>query len=304
MKILALVLLLSALSSLIHMKVVEHFHNSKCSEFFIKTPPKNHIIITPTVLKGYQYKRICQHWKNRYRYATLYDTNNMIPVYSAYTFIGDITTVRNEEWKNEPQLENLSYNEDMKEITDAEMDEYYNQAVNRDYIESNRINDIKYTRGHVFPRGYAADQDQADSTFTFTNVAPQTNHSNGEWAKQVEMPMKKEILRVCRPNNNNPTYIVTGVVPGNSRISIKRKYKNKVKGKGVNIPTYYWTAYCCLNNNVRISKGFLSQQNQPDGRTYELSKMSVDRLNVQLTRLYGGSSQAQPFKVFGDLCLN
>ncbi|KAI5108650.1 endonuclease domain-containing 1 protein-like [Silurus meridionalis] len=297
MKLFVLVLLISAFSSLSLAKVVQDFAKSDCSEYFIKTPKGE--VITPTVFTENNYKQICQHFGKRYRYATLYDTNNRISVYSAYTFIGDITTVRNEEWKNEPQLENSSYNEDMTEITVAEMDKYSHQAVNRDYAESqkNTIPPIEYTRGHLFPNQFAADQFQADSTFAFTNVAPQTQHSNGEWAKQVETPMRREILRECRPSNNNPTYVVTGVVPGNSWISIKRK--EKVIDKGVNIPTYYWTAFCCLHNDVRISKGFLSLQNQPDGRTYELSEMSVNILNGRLSKLYN-----KIFKVFGDLCLN
>ncbi|KAI5091163.1 endonuclease domain-containing 1 protein-like [Silurus meridionalis] len=304
MKLLALVLLISAFSSLTLMEVVNDFSSRKCSEFFIKN--QNHII-TPTVLEGEQYERICQRWKNVYRFATLYDTNNRIPVYSAYKYYGIDPPGRKKNktvsWKNEPQLENPSDTADMKKIEGDEIDVYYNQAVNRDYLESNRINDIKYTRGHVFPRGYAADEDQADSTFTFTNVAPQTNYSNSEWERQVETPMKDEIKNRCTPNNNNPTYIVTGVVPGNKWIPIKRKDNNKVKGEGVNIPTYYWTAYCCVHNNVRISKGFLSQQNQPDGRTHEFTEMRVNILNGRLTELYKKSLLKKTFKVFGDLCL-
>ncbi|KAF7711054.1 endonuclease domain-containing 1 protein-like [Silurus meridionalis] len=301
MKLLALVLLISDFSSLTLMEVVNDFSKSKCSEFFIKN--QNHII-TPTVFKGNQYKRICQRWENEYRFATLYDTKNRIPIYSAYKYTGINAPPRKYvTWKNEPQLENPSDTANMKEIKGDEIDVYYNQAVNRDYAESNTINDIKYTRGHVFPRQYAADEDQADSTFTFTNVAPQTQHSNQKWAEQVETPMKDEIQSVCQPNNNNPTYIVTGVVPGNKWIPIKRKDNNKVKGEGVNIPSYYWTAYCCVHKNERISKGFLSLQNQPDDRTYELSEMSVNILNGRLTELYEGSLLKNFFNVFGDLCL-
>ncbi|KAI5087054.1 hypothetical protein C0J45_24408, partial [Silurus meridionalis] len=100
------------------------------------------------------------------------------------------------------ELENPSYTADMKEITVDEMDEYSNQAVNRDYAESqtHTIPPVEYTRGHVFPNQYAADQDQAESTFTFTNVAPQTQHSNGEWAKEVEKKMKNDIKTKCKPN--------------------------------------------------------------------------------------------------------
>ncbi|XP_053088039.1 endonuclease domain-containing 1 protein-like [Pangasianodon hypophthalmus] len=308
MKFLTLVLLLFSFSSLALTEVVKDFDRSKCSEFFIPSPNKK-TAITPTIFKGYQFKQICQHWNNRYRFATLYDTERRIPVYSAYTFSGHreivnlslSESIRNEEWKNEPQLENSRNGPDMKKISDAEMDECFHQAVDRDYKESSKYTNIAYTRGHVFPRQYAADEDQADSTFTFTNVAPQTQHSNGKWAEQVETPMMREIETKCRPNRSKPAYIVTGVVPGNKWIAITKKGKNKPKifDQGVNIPSYYWTAFCCnINKNERFSKAYLARQNEPNDKTYELSEMSVNMLNAHLTRLY-----KQDFSVFGGLCL-
>ncbi|KAF7711056.1 hypothetical protein HF521_000067, partial [Silurus meridionalis] len=289
MKLLPLVLLLS-IAPLTLTEVVKDFGRSKCSKFFFRGSNKKSII-TPTAFKGNQYKQICQHWNKVYRFATLYDTQRRIPVYSAYILTVQKEKMnlslpennRKEEWKNEPQLESSRYIPDMTLITVAEMDEYYNQAVNRDYAESqkNTIPPINYTRGHVFPRGFAADQFQADSTFTFTNVAPQTQQSNEEWERQVETPMKNTIKNTCSPNNNNPTYIVTGVVPGNKWIPIKRKIYNDYKtiDNGVNIPSYYWTAFCCVHNNVRISNSYISQQNQHDGRTHKFSEMSVNNLN-------------------------
>ncbi|KAF5882867.1 endonuclease domain-containing 1 protein-like, partial [Clarias magur] len=110
MNLVTLVLLLSALFSLTLMEVVNNFDKSKCAEFFIRSPNKK-TIITPTVFKGYQYKMICQRWKNKYQFATLFDTERRIPVYSAYKFFGQKETmnlslsenIRTEEWKNEPQ---------------------------------------------------------------------------------------------------------------------------------------------------------------------------------------------------------
>ncbi|XP_060774059.1 endonuclease domain-containing 1 protein-like [Neoarius graeffei] len=298
MKLLALVLLLATFSSPILTEVVEAFNKNTCSDSFIHIKKD---IITPTIFKGYQYKKICQRWANAYRFATLYDTQQRIPVYSAYRFTGQQDTIRNEEWKNEPELENIKSPE-MTVISPAEMDKFFHQAVNRDYAESQRTTGTEYTRGHVFPRQYATNQDQADSTFAFTNVAPQTQHSNGEWAERVETPMMRVINQQCRPDNNNPTYIVTGVVPGNKWIPITREVKEKRETiqNGVNIPSYYWTAFCCHNHqNERISMAYLTLQNEPNERTFEFSQMSVNRLNIQLTRLY-----KQEFSVFGTLCLN
>ncbi|XP_053355441.1 endonuclease domain-containing 1 protein-like [Clarias gariepinus] len=299
MKLLALVLLLSAFPSLTLMKVVQDFAKATCTRVFIKSP-NVHTVITPTVFEGEQYKHICQCWNNKCTFATLYNTQLRIPVYSAYTLSGkdDQKPNRNEEWKNEPQLENIN-RPNMEQIPINKMDEFFHQAVNRDYeeSESNTEPKTKYTRGHVFPNQYAADDDQAESTFTFTNVAPQTAHSNNRWAEQVETPMKKEIPNVCNKSDTS-TFIVTGVVPGKNWISIKRK--GKTIEKGVNIPSYYWTAFCCyISKNETRSKAYLSLQNQPNIMTYEFSRMSVDRLNIHLTRLYN-----QSFSVFSQLCLN
>ncbi|XP_047670084.1 endonuclease domain-containing 1 protein-like [Tachysurus fulvidraco] len=294
MKLLALVLLLSTFSSLTLTKVVINFQKS-CPMFFIRSPNGKQII-TPTVFKGSQYKQICQFLNNKYTFATLYDTNNRIPVYSAYTFLGGNPPIQSEVWKNEPQLENIRNDPEMRKIANDEMNGFLNQAVDRDFIE----NDIYYSRGHVFPNQYAADQNQADSTFTFTNIAPQTQHSNDEWATEVETPMRAEIQRVCRQNNKIEAFIVSGVVPGNKWIPIRRK--DKIIDKGVNIPIFYWTAFCCYTNrDTKISRAYLVRQNEPNPKSYEITRLSVDILNRRLRSLYNLNNQ--DFKVFGDLCL-
>ncbi|KAF5891789.1 endonuclease domain-containing 1 protein-like, partial [Clarias magur] len=102
MKLVALVLLLSAFSSLILMEVVKDF-KSKCSDFFMPNPENQNDVIIPTVIMNNTYKMICQRWKNRYRFATLYDTVRRIPVYSAYTFFHKVNTTRSKVWRTEPQ---------------------------------------------------------------------------------------------------------------------------------------------------------------------------------------------------------
>ncbi|XP_053540150.1 endonuclease domain-containing 1 protein isoform X2 [Ictalurus punctatus] len=189
MKLLALVLLLSTFSSLTLTEVVNF--KQFCPSFFIRNPGKIGDIIIPTIFRGHQYKTICQRWKNTYRFATVYDTVRRIPVYSAYTFLEQGNTSRSEEWKIEPQLEDINEYKNKKEMMDSPRDlktvgNIINQAVDLDYGKS------VYTRGHVFPHSYAANQDQANSTFTLTNIAPQTQNSNGAWEQQVEEPMRTE----------------------------------------------------------------------------------------------------------------
>lgn len=187
----------------------------------------------------------------------------------------------------------------MELIPKDKMDEFFHQAVSRDYEQSKKNTNSEYTRGHVFPLQYAGNQEQGDSTFTFTNIAPQTQHSNKKWDENVETPMMREIIKKCKPTFTNPTYIVTGVVPGNKWIPITRKEGNKAKifDQGINIPSFFWTAFSCPDTKTKhIFQAYLVRQNEANEKTYEFNNMSVNMLNAHLTRLY-----KQDFSVFGGL---
>ncbi|KAK2857393.1 hypothetical protein Q7C36_005312 [Tachysurus vachellii] len=278
MKLLALVLLLSSFSSLTLMEVVKSFKDV-CSDFFIK---KENDIIIPTIFAGDRYKMICQRWKNNYRFATVYDTVRRIPVYSAYTFSGIEQKTRSNEWKIEPQLEDITE----MIVFPSEAGKIFNQAVNSDYSGTG------FTRGHVFPYQFAADQDQADSTFTLTNVAPQTKDSNQKWAKQVEAPIRKAIKQGCTLDQNHRVYFVTGVVPGNNWIPIKRD--GKEYQKGINIPSHFWSAYCCTNNKGQL----VARANIAELENFKVKYSKIQHLNTELTNLYNS-----PFSVFPGLDL-
>lgn len=160
------------------------------------------------------------------------------------------------------------------------------QAVDLDYGGS------WFDRGHVFPFSFAADQDQADSTCTLTNIAPQTRNSNGEWEKQVETPMKDLIEAKCRLDDKHQAYIVTGVVPGNKGINITRG--NKTIVNGIIVPSHFWSAFCCTDKadiKTLIGKAYIAEQ-----ENFNLRKPSIDKLNERLTELY-----VREFKVFPGL---
>ncbi|XP_047669358.1 endonuclease domain-containing 1 protein-like isoform X4 [Tachysurus fulvidraco] len=278
MKILALVLLLSSFSSLTLMEVVKSFKDV-CSDFFIH---KENDIIIPTIFPGDQYKNICQRWKNKYRFATVYDTVRRIPVYSAYTFSGKEQKSRSNEWKIEPQLEDITE----MNVSPIEAGKIYNQAVDSDYAN------IKFTRGHLFPYQFTANQDQADSTFTLTNAAPQALDSNQKWAKQVETPIRKEIKQGCQVDQNHLVYIVTGVVPGKNWIPITRD--GKEYNEGVNIPSHFWSAYCCTSNKGQlVARAFIAEQ-----ENFKVKHSKIQDLNTELTDLYKSA-----FSVFPGLDL-
>lgn len=81
---------------------------SDCAEFLLdETPP--HV---PGILEGgrilnpERYKPICQTLNNKRHFVTLYDTENKIPVFSAYKYKGDDGGKRpgRPRWNIEPQV--------------------------------------------------------------------------------------------------------------------------------------------------------------------------------------------------------
>uniref|UniRef100_A0A3B1KJW7 Uncharacterized protein n=1 Tax=Astyanax mexicanus TaxID=7994 RepID=A0A3B1KJW7_ASTMX len=210
---------------------------------------------------------------NLHEYATLYDTANKIPVYSAYRFDGLMNCRRNESWFIEPQLENRMASPRME--SENRSINYQNQAVNADYENSG------FHRGHLAPVYHARTQSCSDATFTLTNAAPQNSRFNqGQW-RVTEKKVATILTQIC---SGNSAYIVTGVVPDN----------NRHIGNRVSIPSHFWTAYCCLNNNRRVisSSGFLGENTND-----RVQEIPVRVLDENLTALYH-----QKFQVFGGHC--
>lgn len=85
-------------------EVVDSFNT--CSQFFFnKQPPVIPGILKNSVSKNNRYKLICQKYNNAYRFATLYDTTNRIPVFSAYKYTEKGYFKRpNKEWMTESEV--------------------------------------------------------------------------------------------------------------------------------------------------------------------------------------------------------
>lgn len=154
-----------------------------------------------------------------------------------------------------------------------------NQAVDDDY--KNQDSNVKYTRGHVYPHCMNCEQDQAESTFTLTNAAPQTDKDNNQWSKEVEEKQKREIDADC---DSKKAHVVTGVIPGTNFIK-----------KRVNIPSHYWSAFSCKkkNENACMAQGYLLEMTG-DGTSKAVQYQSIDALNEVLKNLY----RLDLFKVF------
>nr|XP_023657410.1 endonuclease domain-containing 1 protein-like [Paramormyrops kingsleyae] len=206
----------------------------ECEQFFLdKTPPEiSGILVGGNVQDQNRYKVICQFFSDKYRFATLYDTSNRIPVFSAYKFTGkkEPTTKINRNYI-EPQLEELQ-----KEMTGYLKTRCEKQATSHDYDKSTSEN---LTKGHLFPKQHSSDIETENSTMTLTNMVPQNKDFNsGPWS-QMEMNVFNLMNTHCSNTNGNiEAYVVTGTVPG-----------NQVLASRVNIPKLMWTAFCCKTNN-------------------------------------------------------
>ncbi|XP_029610670.1 endonuclease domain-containing 1 protein isoform X2 [Salmo trutta] len=228
-------------------RVVEKFSDvPQCKNFFLNgtTPNLPGILVGGTVQDQKRYKLICQLFNNIYRFATLYDTTNRIPVFSAYTFTGPPTDPRpNPTWMIEPQLNGVNNSPEMKNMGEH----YQHQAGNYDYSNSIPIKGVN--KGHLFPCSHAHDLDTQKSTFTLTNIVPQVvSFNNGRW-KEMEENVREKLMTDCFSNNRKiKAYVVTGAVPSKNK-TLNNTLKNALNNR-VNIPDLMWTAYCCYNNTL------------------------------------------------------
>ncbi|XP_023992130.1 endonuclease domain-containing 1 protein isoform X2 [Salvelinus sp. IW2-2015] len=246
----------------------------QCNKFFLNgsTPNLPGILYDGTVQNQGQnqnrYKPICQKYKNFYMFATLYDTTNRIPVFSAYTFTGYTSGRPIDRWMIEPQLDNNNH--------EMQVDHPY-QAGNSDYINSIPSKDV--TRGHLFPNSHAHDLDTQKSTFTLTNIVPQVvSFNDGSW-KEMERNVREKLMTDCFSNNRNiEAYVVTGAVPNNNN-------NNNKLNKRVNIQ---WTTFCCEYRQLVAGGGEKEDQKKT------LSSKTLAELFDKLNQGYDDGVQLLP----------
>lgn len=277
MKLVSLAILIISVNSVAVGEVVQSFTQT-CPQFF--SVPSG-VLTPPTTFTKPQYRQICQKQANQnvYEFATYYDSTNRIPVYSAYVYVGQQPCKRKNVWYFEPQLDDQNKGPAMGPESQVKPPlRGQNQALGSDYDKSG------YDRGHLYPVFHTNSQSCADSTFTLTNAAPQhPSFNRGEW-KKMENNLVKLLNQNCLPNK---AYVVTGVVP-----SQPAKF---VPSGRVTIPTHFWNAYCCLDNNLQpiLSGGYLSPNNKNKGQSFN----TVSALEQQLAVIY-----QTVFNVFGGKC--
>ncbi|NWW78137.1 ENDD1 protein, partial [Climacteris rufus] len=245
-----------------HSEVVTSFETS-CPQFFYQnTPPNN-------TLQPQNSALICQHYNNQSRFATVYDRNRRIPVYSAYIYQPGPGT-RYPSWFVEPQLINTTYPKDME--TETCIKKQYNitsQQIGQSQAINNDFNNVTgFDRGHLNPCSHNSGNNSIWATFTLTNVVAQNRTLNrGTW-RTYEIQTMAQNTQGC-----NITYVIAGAVPGNRYISNRR----------VNVPSHIWSAACCQINNTRKTWAALAQNDRN-----HVQKLTLKELEGNLTQLYGG----------------
>ncbi|XP_014050690.1 endonuclease domain-containing 1 protein [Salmo salar] len=273
-------------------EVAPNFDNCKDS-FFKKTPVSGLNIALPTpiepdtqglenpekCLSAYSAASpayICQRNGNHYYFATLYDRGRRIPLYSAYEM--DIKGVPGREGSivyYEPQLvhPDLTIQQMDKKGSLSEIKKYnqnngcserspqYRQNYKLGWSQALDDNFGSYDRGHLNPAGHHK-EDASKVTMTHTNVAPQDRRmNNGPW-NRYETRLKDVLSAGC-----SKMYVVTGVVPSSMWVDQNQR---------VNVPSHYWNAYCCTDNNDKpLKSGGALGPNTAQGVVTEYTSVTV-----------------------------
>ncbi|XP_057184518.1 endonuclease domain-containing 1 protein-like [Triplophysa rosa] len=233
---------------------------TECGDFFFQAQsPVLPGILENSVTQDNRYKIICQKYKNKIRFATLYDTTNRIPVFSAYKYTGTDESVRPEIpriWMTELQLEQHS---------DAEMHyPFLYQARNEDYWIKDKGTKNECTHGTLFSMKHIADLETAESTFTLTNTVPEIVGFR-ERTLTLANAFKDFMHHNCLDNNNKiAAYVLTGAIPSKATWN-----------KRVNIPSFMWTVFCCYNSstNSMISQTYRDENKKDSNNTVTIKDL-------------------------------
>lgn len=165
-----------------------------------------------------------------------------------------------------------------------------NQAIDRDYWNQ-EIPD-KLERGHLFPNGHAADEINAESTYTLTNTVPQKKSFNGGSWRVMEQNVRDFMHSNCRDKNNADkilAYVLTGAVPG-----------NRLLNERVNIPSHMWTVFCCFNTKTKAweSKAYWAENKGENIPHPIIAEKTLEQLEDFLSKKY------KPFTLFSEECYN
>ncbi|XP_076843405.1 endonuclease domain-containing 1 protein-like [Brachyhypopomus gauderio] len=247
----------------------------------------------PAGLEDHSLVKICQFYKRKARYVTLYNTKDHVPVYSAYTFkSSDGEQKVDVPWMYEPQLSTSVDVGDMQPFLHDTMHQNFEntQAVLEDYA-----NTVLYDRGHLNPDEHQATSDDKAATYTLTNVVPQVcGFHRGPWRAQ-EHAIRRRLNNYCR----GTAYVVTGITTSGSMI--RRDTVDRVA-----VPTHLWSAYCCIDYdhnapyNERYKFPAFAHYGLNDKENNEIVELSVPKLEDFLKKT---TFVDKNFQIFAEQCV-
>ncbi|XP_078476109.1 endonuclease domain-containing 1 protein-like [Lampetra planeri] len=254
---------LAPLLSLAGAKVVADFDNNWCGSFFYKSTQ-------PQMRDCNSCDKICQIYKDVNRFATLYDHEKRIPIYSAYVFNDQFCGTapkRPSAWFIEPQLidpnndANMALPKDFEGVEDK-------QAVDGDYKNT------AFDRGHLNPNFYQCNEGR-NATFTLTNAVPMDACFNRIKWYNYEKHTKAILQNMCP--SPSKAYLITGVVPSKLKIPISPDDWLEDEPRTfdrISVPLYVWTAVCCdhLDKDKKFSFGYFG---------YNLPQFEIDLLTIE-----------------------
>ncbi|NXE93976.1 ENDD1 protein, partial [Menura novaehollandiae] len=243
-----------------HSEVVNSF--ATCPQFFYQNSPPNN------ALQPANPAWICQRYNNQYHFATLYDRNRRIPVYSAYRYQPGSGT-RSKSWFVEPQLiPQVTFKNMETEWTLINKYKIRSQQISQSQAISQDYKNLKdLDRGHLCPSGHRSGNNSKWATFTLTNIVPQNSALNkGTW-QNYENQMMAQKTQGCIT-----TYVIVGAVPGNTFIA----------GGRVNTPSHIWSAACC-QTKTKMDAWAVIAENDKD----QIQPLTLGQLEATLTQLYG-----------------
>lgn len=156
-------------------------------------------------------------------------------------------------------------------------------------------NAIMYERGALNPEVHQYDHDDKTSTYTLTNVVPVVSgFISNVWSLQEDI-IRKRLNNYCLGR----AYIVTGVTTSG-------KYISRRNMKRVGVPTYLWSAYCCMDYDHSIP--YRERHMFPTFAHFALNAESSDVVEVSMQQLNEFVRKQMPvdtsFQIFAGDCVS
>lgn len=156
-------------------------------------------------------------------------------------------------------------------------------------------NAIMYERGALNPEVHHYDRDDKTATYTLTNVVPVVSgFISNVWSQQEDI-IRKRLNNYCLGR----AYIITGVTTAG-------KYISRRNMKRVAVPTYLWSAYCCMDYDHSIP--YHERYMFPAFAHYAPNEEDSDVVEVSIQQLKDFLRKQMPvdtsFQIFAGDCVS